>query len=66
MAGSVIAAGNDALFGAVAPARWTGRNGSTIRSFATNAERVKHRERLNRLIAEIVAGDAARILARQA
>lgn len=50
----VIAAGNDALFARLAPAlgkpEWLNDP-----EFASNAERVKHRERLNRLIGEVVA-----------
>jgi crotonobetainyl-CoA:carnitine CoA-transferase CaiB-like acyl-CoA transferase len=50
----VIAAGNDALFARLAPAlgkpEWL-----SDPEFSTNAERVKHRERLNRLIGEVVA-----------
>jgi len=50
----VVAAGNDALFARLAPAlgkpEWLNDP-----EFASNAERVKHRERLNRLIGEVVA-----------
>jgi len=50
----VIAAGNDALFARLAPAlgkpEWLNDP-----EFASNAERVRHRERLNRLIGEVVA-----------
>jgi formyl-CoA transferase len=52
----VIAAGNDALFARLAPAlgkpEW-----ADDPEFRSNSERVKHRERLNRLIGDVIATD---------